>query len=79
MSKSMYGIVAVVIALTVVPAHAYVGPGAGLTLIGSAIGLLLALFAALGAILWWPIRRLLSRAKKVENAEVKSPVEGTAS
>lgn len=38
------------------PALAYVGPGAGITLIGSVIGLLAVIAAALGVIVMMPIR-----------------------
>jgi hypothetical protein len=44
-------------------AMAYVGPGAGLTLIGSLIGLLIAVLTALGIILFWPIRALIRRIR----------------
>jgi hypothetical protein len=44
-----------------VPAQAYVGPGAGITLIGALIGLVTAIFLALWAVLRWPIRRFLAR------------------
>jgi hypothetical protein len=47
---------------------AYIGPGAGLTLIGSFIGLCLAVLAAFGAILAWPIRRLLKRRRAPEES-----------
>ncbi|MEE8504757.1 MAG: hypothetical protein V3S40_00900 [Kiloniellales bacterium] len=59
------------IALTVVllvglslPAFAYIGPGAGLGALGAALGLLAAVFMALGLLLFWPIRRLLRRGKR---------------
>jgi nitrate reductase gamma subunit len=45
-------------------AHAYVGPGAGMTLIGSFLGLLATIACALGAILLWPIRRALRRRRR---------------
>jgi hypothetical protein len=45
------------------PAAAYVGPGAGITLIGAVIGLVSAIFLALFAVLRWPIRRYLARRK----------------
>ena len=45
------------------PAAAYVGPGAGLSLVGAFWGLLVALFAALAFIIAWPLRRLLKRAR----------------
>jgi membrane protein implicated in regulation of membrane protease activity len=43
------------------PAMAYVGPGAGLSLVGAFWGLLVAIFAALAFIVAWPVRRLLRR------------------
>ena len=45
------------------PAVAYVGPGAGLSLIGAFWGLLVAVFAALAFIVVWPVRRLLRRGR----------------
>ena len=51
-------------ALTVgvtLPAFAYIGPGAGLSLLGAFWGLLVAVMAALGFVILWPIRRLFRR------------------
>jgi len=45
------------------PAQAYVGPGAGVSLIGAAVGLIFAIVLALGVIVLWPLRRLLKRRK----------------
>jgi hypothetical protein len=45
------------------PAAAYVGPGAGLSLLGALWGLLLAVAAALGFIILWPLRRMRQRAR----------------
>lgn len=43
------------------PAAAYVGPGAGLSLVGAFWGLAVAVLAALGFIILWPLRRLFRR------------------
>jgi hypothetical protein len=43
------------------PAAAYVGPGAGLTAIGSALALVAAIFLAIVGFVWYPIKRLIKR------------------
>lgn len=48
------------------PAFAYVGPGAGLSMVGAFWGLLLAVFAALAFVVVWPVRRLLKRRPSAE-------------
>ena len=52
-------------ALAAAPAFAYVGPGAGLTLLGALWGLIVAVVLSVGFILLWPVRRLLRRNKQV--------------
>jgi hypothetical protein len=41
------------------PASAYIGPGAGISLLGAFWGLIVALFAAVGVVVWYPIRKML--------------------
>lgn len=45
------------------PAAAYVGPGAGLSLIGALWAVLLAVLVALGFLIAWPLRRILKRRR----------------
>jgi membrane protein implicated in regulation of membrane protease activity len=52
-----------VLALAATPALAYVGPGAGLSLLGAFWGLLVAVLAALAFVVVYPIRRMM-RARK---------------
>lgn len=46
------------------PALAYIGPGAGITMLGALWGVVVAVALALGAVLFWPIRALLRRGKQ---------------
>jgi hypothetical protein len=49
------------IAMLPASAAAYVGPGAGISLIGSTIGLIVALAMAIGFVVIWPLRSLFRR------------------
>ena len=51
------------------PAAAYVGPGAGLSLLSALWGLLAAVLAALSFVILWPFRRMLKgRREKATRA-----------
>lgn len=58
---------------TALPAQAYVGPGAGITLIGALIGLLSAIGLALWAVLRWPLKKLKARRKAAQEAGGPGP------
>lgn len=49
-------------------AHAYIGPGAGLSLLGALWGLLAAVGAALFFVLFWPVRRMMQRRREQAEA-----------
>lgn len=44
-------------------AHAYVGPGAGITAIGTVLALIGAALLAVVGFVWYPLKRLLGRRK----------------
>lgn len=46
------------------PAFAYVGPGAGVSLLGAAAGLIVAILVAFGVIVLWPLRRFMKTRRK---------------
>lgn len=45
-------------------ALAYIGPGAGISVLGSLLGILGTIVIAVGAILFWPVRKVLKRRKQ---------------
>jgi membrane protein implicated in regulation of membrane protease activity len=47
--------------LAATPAFAYVGPGAGLSLLGALWGVAIAILAALAFVVIWPIRQMIRR------------------
>ncbi len=57
------------------PAEAYVGPGAGISLIGSTIGLLVAIVMAFGIVIIWPLKTLFRRRAQAADGAVDGGVE----
>lgn len=70
---TLFAVTACLIAL---PAAAYIGPGAGLSAIGSLIALIGAIIVAIFGFLWYPLKRLL-RKKQKPAAEPAEPVKST--
>lgn len=62
-----------IVLLAAAPAIAYVGPGAGLTLLGALWGLLAALVMTVGFILLWPFRRFLFARRRHADSEAREP------
>lgn len=61
-------------------AHAYIGPGAGLSVIGSALALIGALVLMIVGFFWYPIKRIMKRRKPAaaeppEASQGKEPVD----
>ena len=57
-------------------ASAYVGPGAGLSAIGSLLALLLAVFVAFVGFFWYPIKRLIG-GRRSPGIEDDAVIEGS--
>lgn len=49
--------------------YAYIGPGAGLTAIGTVLALIAAFFLAIVGFVWYPVKRLLQKW----NANARQP------
>ena len=63
--------VSVLLSLTAVPAHAYIGPGTGVGTIVVVLGVLASVVMAFFAILWYPIKRVIKK-RKAAKASVSS-------
>jgi len=57
------GLTAAGLAFGAGPAMAYIGPGAGLSLLGALWGVIAAVAAALLFLLLWPLRRMMRRKR----------------
>lgn len=64
------------LAAVAAPAAAYIGPGAGISFVGSLFTWIIGILVALFAILFWPIRALLRRAR---GGKAKGQAEESAS
>lgn len=49
-------------------ALAYIGPGAGISVLGSLLSVLATIVVAIGAILVWPLRKLMKRRKAMRES-----------
>jgi len=58
-------------------AVAYVGPGAGISVLGSLLGILATIFVAIAAIIFWPIRKFMKRRKARLNSEASTKTNNT--
>jgi flagellar biosynthesis/type III secretory pathway M-ring protein FliF/YscJ len=68
MDKSKVALVSLAFCLFAIPVHAYVGPGAGLSLLGALWALIAAIAAALIFVIAWPIRRMRRRKREARAA-----------
>ena len=53
------------------PSFAYLGPGVGGGIIAATIGIIVAIFAALFGLIWFPIKRLLKKRKEKKSLQDK--------
>lgn len=72
----------IAIAIALAPfaaAQAYVGPGAGLSLLGALWGVLAAVGAALLFVIMWPIRKMRRRKREAQNNPAQAKTQDDAS
>lgn len=60
------------------PAFAYIGPGSGLSALGTILAFLGTLLLLIVGFLWYPVKRLLKSRKKQQVSEETIEAENTA-
>ncbi len=50
-------------------AHAYVGPGIGVGVIGAIVGIFVAIFLSIAGLFWFPIKRAMKRKKESKKTD----------
>lgn len=73
MTRRLLAFLVSTLALVPGAAHAYVGPGAGLSLIGAFWAVVVALAAVLFFVIAWPIRRMLRRNRTAAHPDSEPP------
>jgi len=68
MTVRLVSVIAVAAALSPAAAFAYIGPGAGISAIGTALALIAAVLLAIVGFIWYPIKRLLAGRRKTPTA-----------
>ena len=58
------GIIVAALMIVAPNAFAYIGPGAGLTAIGTVVAFIAAILLAIVGFVWYPIKRLLAKKKE---------------
>ena len=61
----------IIFCLITSPSFAYLGPGVGGGVIVATIGIIVAIFAALFGLIWFPIKRILQKKQKQKQKQEK--------
>ena len=69
--------VLVLLVLLTSTAFAYVGPGAGISVLGSLFSILATIVVAIGAIIFWPLRKYMKRRKARLGSEDSNKADNT--
>ncbi len=69
--QGFYALPCLLLVLTSQPAMAYVGPGAGLSAIGSILAFLGVVFLIIVGFFWYPFKRMIARLSGNKNSETE--------
>ena len=69
----MYRIIIILLFLVIfeVPSYSYLGPGLGGGVIAATLGIIVAIFAAIFGIIWFPLKRYLNKKKEKKESASK--------
>ena len=67
------GLVLLLVLFLCAPAHAYVGPGAGVSAIGAIFALIGGVFVSILGFIWYPVKRLLKKRKRADDDKPAAP------
>ena len=73
--RSLLALIALGAILSPVPALAYIGPGAGLGVIGTVVALIGAVLLAIVGFVWYPVKRMLKKRKAGAEANQDSDTQ----
>ena len=65
----------IIFCLIVTPSFAYLGPGVGGGIIAAAVGIVVAIFAGLIGLIWFPLKRLLKKRKEKKEQKQQDKVD----
>jgi cellobiose-specific phosphotransferase system component IIC len=66
-----FRIMLLMVVLLPTTAHAYIGPGAGISAIGSLLALLAAIILGIVGFVWYPVKRIMNKRKKAGTQAVE--------
>ncbi len=67
------GVLAAVLFLIPTASFAYIGPGAGISAIGTLIAVVGAILLAIVGFVWYPVKRMLKRRAAAQTPDAKAP------
>jgi hypothetical protein len=68
MSRALFFLAAALLLAAPLPAEAYIGPGAGISAIGTVVALLAAVALMVVGFVWYPIKRLRRKLRTAKDS-----------
>ena len=65
----------IIFCLITTSSFAYLGPGVGSGIIAATIGIIVAIFAALFGLIWFPVKRFLKKRKEKKEKQQQDKID----